>query len=211
MIDLITPFYKPEAIRAFQKNLSDRKSLREEIVKEKDRAFKGSAKTFEVTIIERGDPAKQLNYTRTYIAKVLEKQLKIKKGLKAKETLHIIFKNKKIEDGEVYFEYNNACFNSKVFTIANSLETPGASDRSSEEIKNRIAGWTNKGSGWAIEKIDGHYVNAVKYTPLRGRSYMPLPKELCNSKKGLINLKNSDDKCLLWCLVRHKNPSKDTP
>ena len=95
VIDLITPFYKPEAIRAFQKILSDRKSLREEIVKEKDRAFKGSAKTFEVTIIERGDPAKQLNYTRTYIAKVLEKQLKIKKGLKAKETLHIIFKKKK--------------------------------------------------------------------------------------------------------------------
>ena len=95
VIDLITPFYKPEAIRTFQKKLSDRKSLREEIVKEKDWAFKGSAKTFEVTIIERGDPAKQLNYTRTYIAKVLEKQLKIKKGLKAKETIHIIFKKKK--------------------------------------------------------------------------------------------------------------------
>ena len=40
---------------------------------------------------------------------------------------------------------------------------------------------------------------------------MPLPKELCNSKKGLINLKNSDDKCLFWCLVRHKNPRRIHP
>ena len=55
-IDKITPYYKPEAISAFQKMLSDKKLLREEIVKEKDRAFKGSAKTFEVTIIEKRDP-----------------------------------------------------------------------------------------------------------------------------------------------------------
>ena len=55
-IDKITPYYKPEAISAFQKMLSDKKLLREEIVKEKDRAFNGSAKTFEVTIIEKRDP-----------------------------------------------------------------------------------------------------------------------------------------------------------
>ena len=40
---------------------------------------------------------------------------------------------------------------------------------------------------------------------------MPLPKELRNSKKGLINLKNEDDKCFLWCHVRHLNPQKDHP
>ena len=54
-IDKITPLYKPEAINAFQKNLSDRKSLRE-IIKEKDRALKNYAKSFEVTIIESRDP-----------------------------------------------------------------------------------------------------------------------------------------------------------
>ena len=40
---------------------------------------------------------------------------------------------------------------------------------------------------------------------------MPLPKELRNSKKGLINLKNEDDKCFLLCHVRHLNPKKDHP
>ena len=39
VIDLITPLYKPEATLKFQKNLSDKKLLRE-IVKENDRALK---------------------------------------------------------------------------------------------------------------------------------------------------------------------------
>ena len=56
-----------------------------------------------------------------------------------------------------------------------------------------------------------HYVNIAKYLPLRGNSYLPLPKELRNSKKGLINLKNEEDKCFLWCHVRHLKPLKNHP
>ena len=56
-----------------------------------------------------------------------------------------------------------------------------------------------------------HYINVVSYIPLRGKSYIPLPKELRNSKKGLINLKNEDNKCFLWCHIRHKNPVKIHP
>ena len=43
---------------------------------------------------------------------------------------------------------------------------------------------------------------------------MPPPEKLSNSKKGLINLKNKDNKCFfffLWCLVRHLNPQKKDP
>ena len=31
------------------------------------------------------------------------------------------------------------------------------------------------------------------------------------SKKGLINIKNNDQKCFLWCHVRHINPVKIHP
>ena len=40
---------------------------------------------------------------------------------------------------------------------------------------------------------------------------MNLPDELRNLKKGLINIKNKDQKCFLWCHVRHINPSKEHP
>ena len=38
---------------------------------------------------------------------------------------------------------------------------------------------------------------------------MDLPAELRRPKKGLINIKNKDKKCFLWCHVRHINPSKE--
>ena len=38
-----------------------------------------------------------------------------------------------------------------------------------------------------------------------------MPIELRGSKKGLINIKNKDQKCFLWCHVRHINPSKEHP
>ena len=40
---------------------------------------------------------------------------------------------------------------------------------------------------------------------------MNLPVELRSPKKGIINIKNKDQKCFLWCHVRHINPSKEHP
>ena len=36
---------------------------------------------------------------------------------------------------------------------------------------------------------------------------MDLHVELRRPRKGLINIKNKDKKCFLWCYVRHINPS----
>ena len=48
--------------------------------------------------------------------------------------------------------------------------------------------------------------------PLVGSSYIDLPIELKHPRKGLINIKNNDDqKCFLWCHVRHINPLKEHP
>ena len=46
---------------------------------------------------------------------------------------------------------------------------------------------------------------------LSGSSYMDLPVELRSPRKGLINIKSKDQKCFLWCYVRHINPSKEHP
>ena len=43
---------------------------------------------------------------------------------------------------------------------------------------------------------------------MSGSSYAKLPAELRSSKKGLINIKNNDQKCFLWCHVKHINPVK---
>ena len=94
---------------------------------------------------------------------------------------------KKDVDGEVIFE--QPYFNCQIFTINNKYEIQIALDKADEEIKTRVAKWLSKGSGWVVEEVQHRYVNIVKYIPLRGRSYIPLPKELRNSMYGLINLK----------------------
>ena len=67
----------------------------------------------------------------------------------------------------------------------------------------------NEGSGWIVELIESQYINISTYRPLSGSSYVKLPTELRSPKKGLVNIKNNDQKCFLWCHVRHINPVKD--
>ena len=150
-IDEIAPYYRPEAIRKFAKELRDKKNLRVKVT-EKDRALKNHVKSFEVAIIERRDPAKQLYYTTNDVARELEGLFQGGKGLKVYVTLYIIFKKKKMgfgedDEGEVYFEFKNAYFNSKTFTITNSDQVIDALDGASEEINNRVAVWLSEGSG----------------------------------------------------------------
>ena len=78
-------------------------------------------------------------------------------------------------------------------------------DKSFQEILYRIDIWIKKCSGWIIESIDGGYVNISPYSPLIGSTYIELSSGLKNSKNRLINVKNNDNKCFLWCHIRHLN------
>ena len=75
-----------------------------------------------------------------------------------------------------------------------------------EKISNSLDIWISEDSGWVIDKIEGIHINVANYEPLSGNCYIPLPKVLNNSRKGLINVKNKDHKCFLWCYVRLINP-----
>ena len=48
-------------------------------------------------------------------------------------------------------------------------------------------------------------LRTVKYEPLGGSSYIPLPGFLA-AKKAIINLRNEDDECFKWAITRALNP-----
>ena len=77
-----------------------------------------------------------------------------------------------------------------------------------QKILYRIDHWINEGSVWILELIESQYSIISTYRPLSGSSYVQLSAELRSSKKGLINIKNNDQKRFLWCHVRHINPRK---
>ena len=78
-----------------------------------------------------------------------------------------------------------------------------------QEILYMIDVWINKASGWNVESTESRYINISTYRPLSGSSYMNLPIKLKSPRKGLINIKNKDQKCFLLCHVTHINPSKE--
>ena len=80
-----------------------------------------------------------------------------------------------------------------------------------QEILYRTDNWINEESGWLIELIESQYINISTYRPLSGWSYMDCRVELKSPREGLIDIKNKDQKCFLWCHVRHINPSKEHP
>ena len=80
-----------------------------------------------------------------------------------------------------------------------------------EEIINLLDIWINKGSGWVIDEIKGLCISISNYETFLGGSYIPLPKGLNNSMKDLINLKNKDHICFVWCHVRLINPTNSHP
>ena len=68
--------------------------------------------------------------------------------------------------------------------------------------------WINEGSGSNVESVESHYIHISTYRPLSGSFCLlnNLPVKLKSPRKGLINIKNKDQKGFLWCHVRHVNP-----
>ena len=101
-------------------------------------------------------------------------------------------------------EYASVYFNSITKTVIN-LDFEYSSDKSFEEILYGIDNWINERSGWVVESINSEYVNVSKYAPLFGSLFIELPDKLEHPMKGLINIRNKDNKCFVWCHVRHLN------
>ena len=77
-----------------------------------------------------------------------------------------------------------------------------------ERIANLINGNSDGGSDWTFYKVIKLELHTVSYKPLRGYTWIPLSKELAD-KKAIINMKNKDNKCFLWCVIRALNPKDD--
>ena len=165
-----------------------------------DQAFKGYARSYKAEIVNKKDLIVQIEASKSSIKDLFNDLLNEEKGFKYQIIVEVLLKkckpNEEIEFTPVYL-------NSSTKTIINKLE------HAFQEIIYRIDAWINKGSGWIIESIESQYINISTHRPLVGSSYINLPIELKHPRKGLINIKNNDQKCFLWCHVRRINPVKE--
>ena len=208
--DLILPI--PDGHKPIPKPRTDR-PLQIPKIKELNRALKGHAKSYEIELQDNLNPLNHFTKTRPINESHLEDLLKTMKGFKFIETLEVKFEKDTIDSktGKHVSIYKTTFFNGKAKTITKVDDIEPELNMSRQEILNVIDKWVSEGSGWVIDRIDSHYMNVTLYKPLNGSSYIELPTELRNSKKGLINMKNEDEECFRWCHIRHLNPQIKYP
>ena len=182
-------------------------------IKELNRALKGHAKSYEIELQDNLNPLNHFKKTRPQTESHLEDLLKTMKGFKFIETLEVMFVKDTIDSktGKRVSIYKTAFFNGKAKIITKVDDIEPELNMSRQEILNVIDKWVSEGSGCVIDRIDSHYLKVTLYKPLNGSSYIELPTELKNPKKGLINIKNKDDECFRWCHIRHLNLQDKNP
>ena len=62
-----------------------------------------------------------------------------------------------------------------------------------------------EGSGWQYEKVIKLVLHTTRWDPINAGSYIDLPEVLKN-KQAIINMKNQDEECFKWCVLRALNP-----
>ena len=168
-----------------------------------EKALRKYAQSFKIELRDKMDPLIQLQKSRKAIEYLFKNLLVQTKGFKFVETLQVTFLKNSTS------EFKDAYFNSTADLITNETDIKLSLQTSQQRILNIIARWIREGSGWTIRSIENHYINIVKYNPLKGSSYIKLPQELKN--RSIINLQNKDNECFRWCHIRHLNPQEKDP
>ena len=100
-----------------------------------------------------------------------------------------------------------AAFHSKTEVNLESTNSNELFFKRKETVLESLAKFQSQGRTWKFRSVLSLYLHTVKYEPLGGSSYIPLQMFLA-SKKAIINLKNEDDECFKWAIIRALNPAE---
>ena len=202
------PFYNEKPEIKFLKNinlLAEQPFYKRLDIIKTNQTFKGYAISYKVEIIGKKDLIVQLETSKSSIKDLFTNLLNETKGFKYQITEKVLLKKYKPEKE---IEFTPIYSNSLTKTIINNMFRL---ENAFQEILYKIDAWINEGSGWIIESIELQYINISTYKPLAESSSIDLSTELRSPRKGLINIKNNDQKYFLWCHVRHINLLKKHP
>ncbi|PFX14317.1 hypothetical protein AWC38_SpisGene21541 [Stylophora pistillata] len=134
--------------------------------------------------------------------------LNTKKNNKMELFLKCYMIKEHIDTGEV--EGQDAYFTSFQKIVFQETDREEIYDECVGKMLESLATFTRKGSGWTVHSVEGLDLHTVKYTPLKGSSYIELPKHLAR-KMAIINMKNKDEECFKWCVTRALCPVRSHP
>ena len=209
MKNLNMDYITPSRLKKLSKQLERKIKKAEE---EEERLFtpikeKSAFKNFTVQYVIKGSPDYDtttfLTIAKPWVINIMDKN----RNIKVRLYLNCIMK---CTDPDGYTKIEKFAFHSVGQKIITESTDPHEIYR---EMFNEIEEEVQKvehaeGSGWVFVEVENLTLHTDIWDPLKASSYIDLPKELKN-KNAIINMKNEDNKCFLWCVLRALNP-KDT-
>ena len=120
-----------------------------------------------------------------------------------------LMEKQKIEKdkGVVGLEEDKAYFTSGTLINIISTDVDKLIELSINTIEGGIEAYQQNGSAWYFKEVYKLEIHTVEYNPTKGSSYIPLPDWISN-KKAIVNIKNKDEKCFIWCILRYLHPKE---
>ena len=173
-------------------------------LKQSSSALKKFATQYVIEGREGYDPQTFLSDVKRKVTNLLENNRKTK----VKLILRCIMEKTNIADGQRIEQ--PAAFHSDVEVNLEGTDVNELYDTMIDKVMENIANFQMQGSNWTFKSIIALEIHTVAYEPLRGSSYIPLPRALA-TRKAIINLKNEDDECFRWAVLRAMNPTDKNP
>ena len=200
---------KEETLRILEKQI---KRLKKKKRKTKDGKRKRTLqKVIDGKAKERHRPLNEVYGPKRFLATVkptILTFLRENPDIKIQMVLKCVMSRTDLKTGET--EYTDAYFDSYYEINFQGVNVSDLYKTMTDKILDSFAKYQQRGSNWVFNHIEELQLNTVKYEPLSGSSYIPLPKALAN-KKAIINLKNTDHQCFKWCIARALNPVEYHP
>ena len=113
--------------------------------------------SYKVELVEKEDPIKQLEASKSSIKDLFSDLLNETKGFKYQTTLKVMLKkykpNGEIESRPVYFNSTTKTVINNKFILENTFQ----------ETLYRFDNWINEASGWIVELIEYQCINVSTY------------------------------------------------
>ena len=103
------------------------------------------------------------------------------------------------------YQHGTFYFQSKAYTNIEETNEYDIAMHLIEEVLEGMYTLQMCGSGWYFKELINLEIHIVEYKPMRGGTYIPLP-DFMKKKNAIINIKNEDDKCFLWSVLRYLHP-----
>ena len=119
--------------------------------------------------------------------------------------LECMMEKNQVENKKTVDIQDKSFFSSGKLTNLRSTNAKELITKAINRIMENISSYQRSGSGWYFKEIIKLLIKTVKYDPLGGSSYIPLPDWIMR-KKAIVSIRNKDDKCFLWSILRYLHP-----